>query len=498
MIEKSARRRPETVSAVPADQLALSEALTFDDVLLVPQYSEIRPREADLSTRLTKKIGLKIPVLSAAMDTVTEAEMAIKLALHGGLGVIHKNNLAAEQASLVQQVKRFENGFIQNPVTLGPEDSLAQAHEIRTRLGYKKIPIVDQDGKFLGLLTEKDYFASDGLTGLVKNHMRPKTGVHTRPISVTLKEANEIIRRERIEVLPVLDREGRLTSIVTRSDLEKNEEYPNASKDERKRLRVGAAVGVGAEALTRAKLLAEAGVDVVAVDVAHGHSRGVAEMVSQLKQALPQVEVIGGNVASRAGAKLLASAGADAVKVGVGPGSICSTRVVAGIGVPQLTAVQEAVAGVRETGKDIPVIADGGIRSSGDIVKALAAGAETVMLGRLFAGTEEAPGLLESVGEHRYKVYRGMGSYEAMSQGSGDRYGHDQQSSSEVSAEGVVGRVPYAGSMVPRLKELLGGIRAGCAYNGAKHLGDLPARAQFVKITGAGLQESHPHSISRE
>lgn len=470
-------------------------ALTFDDVLLVPRYSDVRPREVELTTRLSKNITLKTPVVSAAMDTVTESGMAIALALHGGIGFIHKNFTPEDQAAEVERVKRFENGFIQNPVTLAPGDSVRQAHEIRTRHGYKKIPVVDAGGKLVGLLTDHDYFAPDDLDAKVKDKMRAGDEVSTAPKGIGLPEANQIIREKKLTVLSVVDKSGRLTAIVTRSDLEKNEEYPQATKDEGKRLRVGAAVGVGEEAIARGKLLADAGVDVVAIDVAHGHSKGVADTVAKFKKLLPDIDVIGGNVASAGGAKLLAKAGADAVKVGVGPGSICSTRVVAGIGVPQLTAVREAVNGVTEAKKNIPLIADGGIRASGDIVKALAAGASSVMLGRLFAGTEEAPGDLEHVDGRPYKSYRGMGSHAAMREGSADRYGHDA-SGSEVAAEGVVGKVPFEGSMVPRLRELVGGIRAGMAYNGARTVPELASGAEFVQITNAGLTESRPHSVS--
>lgn len=474
---------------------AFTEAFTFDDVLLVPQYSDVRPGAVDLSTRLTRHITLKIPILSAAMDTVTEARMAIALALQGGLGIIHKNLTPEEQAAEVSTVKRFENGFISDPLTLGPADTIAQADEIRTKFGYKKIPVVDAGGKLAGLLTEQDYFAPDDAERTVAERMRPLNEVVTAPVGISLKEANTIIRERKIVVLMLVDEAGRLQAIVTRRDLEKNEEFPNASKDNHKRLRVGAAVSVGPTAIERAAALAAAGVDVLVVDVALGHSKVVAETIRQLKKNHPDVDVIGGNLASAAAAKFLAEAGADAVKVGVGPGSICSTRVVAGIGVPQLTAVMDAVQGVKDSGQDIPVIADGGIRSSGDIVKALAAGASSVMMGRLFAGTDEAPGELEYVDGHGYKTYRGMGSYEAMSEGSADRYGH-AEAKGEVSAEGVVGRVPYAGSMVPRLQELLGGIRAGCSYNGAPGVRDLPKQAQFVRITNAGLTESHPHSVT--
>ncbi len=475
----------------------IPETLTFDDVLLVPGYSDVRPRETNITTRVSRNVKIKVPFISAPMDTVTEAPLAIALALEGGIGIIHKNMPAQRQADAVRRVKRFENGFIEAPVTLSPEDPISRVVDIRKQKGFSKIPVVDAKGKCIGLISELDYSIPDDLKVPIKFKMRPVQEIPTAVLGISLEEANTIIRKERIAVLPVLDTNGRLAAIVSRRDLEKNIQYPHAAKDEKKSLRVGAAVSVGNEAVQRALMLGEAGADVIVIDVAHGHSRGVIETLNALKKesALQHIDIIAGNIATAEAAKALVAAGADAVKVGVGPGSICTTRIVAGIGVPQLTAIMEAARGRGRA--DVPVIADGGIRYSGDIVKALAAGADTVMMGGLFAGTDETPGDIENQGGQMYKSYRGMGSRDAMIEGSKDRYGQgDELREDKLIPEGVVGRVRYKGPLAQHVHQLIGGLRAGLAYVGAHDIAELQKKAVFVKITQAGRAESHPHTIA--
>ena len=474
----------------------MQETFTFDDVLLAPQYSEIRPKDAVLDGRLTRHIAMRLPIMSAPMDTVTEHRLAIALALAGGIGVIHKNLTADQQAREVRLVKRFENGFITEPVTVGPDDTIQAVHDIRIKKGYKAAPVVDKEGKLLGLITKLDYFWPHDKDKLVREAMVPTQKLITAPADISLEQANDIIYTKKLGVLCLADAAGRLSAIVTRKDLEKNEMYPQANKDHNKSLRVGAAVSVGEAALERARLLVGSGVNVIVVDVAHGHSGGVIDTVKLLKKdsVTKEVDVIAGNIATAAGAKALIAAGADAVKVGVGPGSICTTRVVAGIGVPQLSAVLEAVKG-RGRSK-VPIIADGGIRYSGDIVKALAAGADSVMIGGLFAGAEESPGDTEYYQGRMYKSYRGMGSLGAMSHGSADRYG--QASTVEATQfvpEGIEGRIQYRGPVAAIIHQLAGGVRAGMAYVGAKTIPELQQKAEFIKITPAGWRESHPHDI---
>jgi len=474
----------------------MQETFTFDDVLLAPQYSEIRPKDAVLDGRLTRHIAMRLPIMSAPMDTVTEHRLAIALALAGGIGVIHKNLTADQQAREVRLVKRFENGFITEPVTVGPDDTIQAVHDIRIKKGYKAAPVVDKEGKLLGLITKLDYFWPHDKDKLVREAMVPTQKLITAPADISLEQANDIIYTKKLGVLCLADAAGRLSAIVTRKDLEKNEMYPQANKDRNKSLRVGAAVSVGEAALERARLLVGSGVNVIVVDVAHGHSGGVIDTVKLLKKdsVTKEVDVIAGNIATAAGAKALIAAGADAVKVGVGPGSICTTRVVAGIGVPQLSAVLEAVKG-RGRSK-VPIIADGGIRYSGDIVKALAAGADSVMIGGLFAGAEESPGDTEYYQGRMYKSYRGMGSLGAMSHGSADRYG--QASTVEATQfvpEGIEGRIQYRGPVAAIIHQLAGGVRAGMAYVGAKTIPELQQKAEFIKITPAGWRESHPHDI---
>lgn len=473
------------------------EAFTYDDVLIVPNDSEIRPRQTDVSTRLTKNIRLNNPLVSAPMDTVTEHRLAIQMALLGGLGILHKNMPAEIQAEEVRRVKRFENGFIEDPVTVQPEDHIADVAKIRREQGYKKIPVVDAKGTLVGLITEQDYFLPDDLDVPVKFKMRPVEEIVTAAHGIDLKGANTVIREKKLAVLPTVDRSGKLVALVTRKDLEKNELFPHATKDEKKQLRVGAAVSLGDDAIRRAKLLVKAGADVLVVDVAHGHSKGVVETVKRLKREkdLEGADVIAGNVATAEGAKVLVRAGVDAVKVGVGPGSICTTRVIAGVGVPQLSAV---LAAVRGRGKaDVPIIADGGIRFSGDIVKALTAGAESVMIGNLFAGTDESPGKIVHEDGKVFKNYRGMGSVEAMREGSKDRYGQAEvEDEHDFIPEGVPGRVPYRGPLEKQVIQMVGGIRAGMAYIGAATIPEMPKKGTFIRITQAGKDESHPHSLS--
>jgi IMP dehydrogenase len=468
------------------------EALTYDDVLLLPGYSEVLPRDADPSAQLTRNIRLKLPFVSAAMDTVTEADMAIAMAQEGGIGIIHKNMSIRAQAELVRRVKRSESGMILDPFTLEETATLADAKKLMRTNNIGGIPIVDGQNRLKGILTNRDL-------RFEKDMSRPVTAVMTAAPLVTanagteLADAEDILQDSKVEKLPVVDPEGRLVGLITYKDIRKRRRTPNACKDELGRLRVGAAVGVTPDLLDRVAALVEAGVDVVSVDTAHGHSKGVLDAVRNLKQQYPNLEVIAGNVATAEGARALADAGADAVKVGVGPGSICTTRIIAGIGVPQLSAVLEAARGLEGTG--VPLIADGGIKFSGDIVKALAAGASTIMVGSLLAGTEEAPGEVTLFEGRKFKSYRGMGSVEAMEDGSKDRYFQDAEDDvKKLVPEGIVGRVPYKGLAAEVLFQLAGGLRAGMGYCGAATVEALQT-ARFVRITGAGLRESHPHDV---
>ncbi len=470
------------------------EGLTFDDVLLVPAESAVLPADVSTRTRLTRGIELEIPVVSAAMDTVTEAPMAIALAREGGIGIVHRNLSIEAQAAEVEKVKRSEAGMIVDPVTLPPGARVADALALMERYRISGVPIVDGDRRLLGILTNRDLRFEDDLTQPVSNLMTA-SGLVTAPVGTTLAEAEDILHRHKVEKLPLVDEEGVVKGLITVKDIKKRIEYPLATKDERGRLRVGAAVGVGPDAFDRAAALAEAGVDVLVVDTAHGHARAVTAMVGRLKGELDR-EVIAGNVATAEAAEALIDAGADAVKTGVGPGSSCTTRVVAGVGVPQVTAVYECARAAFDHG--IPVIADGGITSSGDAAKALAAGADAVMLGAMLAGTDEAPGdVVISHGE-RFKEYRGMGSLGALkARGfSKDRYFQgDVEDSDKLVPEGIEGRVPYKGPLATVLRQLTGGVRQAMGYCGAPTLDALKA-ARFVRITGAGLRESHPHSIT--
>ena len=468
------------------------EALTYDDVLLIPGYSEVLPRDTTTSTQLTKNISLNIPLLSSAMDTVTEADLAISMALEGGIGIIHKNMSAEKQAIQVRKVKRSQSGMILDPVTLPVESTVRDAEQIMRENKIGGIPVVDQDKKLIGIITNRDLRFEKGLSRPISEIMT-KENIVTGTSEIGLLEAEEILQEHKIEKLPIVDKEGVLTGLITYKDILKNKDRPNACKDEYGRLRVGAAVGVTVDISERIQLLIKAGVDVVCIDTAHGHSKGVIDTVKRIKAEFPDLDVIVGNVATGDGAKALADAGADAVKVGVGPGSICTTRIIAGVGMPQLSAVYESAKALKGTG--VPVIADGGIRFSGDVVKALAAGASTVMIGSLLAGTEEAPGEVILYEGRKFKSYRGMGSVEAMEDGSKDRYFQDAEDDiKKLVPEGIVGRVPYKGRVGEVLYQLVGGLRAGMGYCGAGDITSLQ-EAKFAKITNAGSVESHPHDI---
>lgn len=470
----------------------LYEALTYDDVLLLPGYSEILPRETDTSTYLTPNIKLNIPLLAAAMDTVTESELAISIALEGGIGFIHKNMTIAQQADQVRKVKRSQSGMILDPITLSVDKTLADASQIMRDYKIGGIPIIDKVGKLIGILTNRDLRFQKDLSRNVSEIMT-KDRLITASEGISLEEAEEILQEHKIEKLPIVDDAYKLIGLITYKDILKNKDRPNACKDDYGRLRVGAAVGVTGDLMERISALKGAGVDVVCIDTAHGHSKGVIQALKTVKAELKDLEVIVGNVATADAASLLAESGADGVKVGVGPGSICTTRVIAGVGVPQLSAVFEAAKALQKTG--IPFIADGGIRFSGDIVKALAGGASSVMIGSLLAGTEEAPGEVIIYEGRKFKSYRGMGSVEAMEKGSKDRYFQDVEDDiKKLVPEGISGRVPYKGRVGEVIYQLIGGLRAGMGYCGAANISQLQ-NARFTKITAAGVQESHPHDI---
>lgn len=469
------------------------ESLTYDDVLLLPGYSEILPRDTITKTRLSRNIELNIPLISSAMDTVTESELAIAMALEGGLGVIHKNMSIEDQAMQVRKVKRSQSGMILDPITLLIHSKVSDALRIMREQKIGGIPVVDQHERLLGIVTNRDLRFEKDLNKNVDEIMTKK-GLITAPEGITLEEAEGILQEYKIEKLPIVDSENRLRGLITYKDILKNKDRPNSCKDEFGRLRVGAAVGVTNDIIERITALKKAGVDVVSIDTAHGHSKGVINAAGRVKQEFPDLELIVGNVGTSDGARALADAGVDAVKVGVGPGSICTTRVVAGVGVPQLSAVMEAVKGLE--GTDIPVIADGGIRYSGDLVKALAGGACSVMIGSLLAGTDEAPGEVVIFEGRKFKTYRGMGSLEAMEHGSKDRYFQDAEDDiKKLVPEGITGRVPYKGKVSEVLYQMIGGLKAGMGYCGAATIEELK-KATFTKITTAGVRESHPHDIS--
>ncbi len=473
-----------------ASQKFVKRGLTFDDVLLIPAESEVRPADVDLRTRLTRKIKLNIPLISAAMDTVTEYRMAIAVAREGGIGVIHKNMPISLQAEQVDMVKRSENGVITNPFWLAPGHTLAEADELMAKFRISGVPICD-NGRLIGIITNRDMKFETDMSQLIDNVMT-KDHLVTAPEGTTLAQAKEILRQHKIEKLPIVDGEFRLKGLITIKDIEKAEVYPNSARDEKGRLLVGAAIGATADVLDRVAALVEAGADVLVLDSAHGHERHVLEAVKRVKALYPDVQLIAGNVATAEGTLALIDAGADCVKIGIGPGSICTTRVVAGIGVPQITAVYDAACAAAKHG--VPVIADGGVKYSGDITKAIAAGASVVMLGSLLAGCEESPGDTEIFQGRQFKVYRGMGSLAAMNQGSKDRY--FQESNKKLVPEGVEGRVPFKGAVGDTIYQLMGGLRSGMGYTGCGTIEELQSKAQFIQITAAGLRESHPHAIS--
>lgn len=466
------------------------EGLTFDDVLLLPRRSDMLPRDATTATWLTRGIKLNIPIVSAGMDTVTEARMAIAIAREGGIGVIHKNMSVEQQASEVDRVKRSEHGVITDPIYLSPEHTIRDALRLMERYHISGVPIV-VNGKLAGIITNRDIRFEVDLDGKIDTAMT-KENLVTAPVGTTLEQAKAILWKHKIEKLPLVDANFQLRGLITIKDIEKTRQYPNATKDSLGRLRVAAAVGVGLANMERAEALIASRVDVLVVDTAHGHSEGVLQMVRELKSAWPEVGLIAGNVATAEATLDLIEAGADGVKVGIGPGSICTTRVVAGVGVPQITAVLDCACAAAKQG--IPIIADGGIKYSGDIVKALAAGADTVMLGNLLAGTEESPGDTEIFQGRTYKVYRGMGSLGAMERGSRDRYFQEQ--ANKLVPEGIEGRVPYRGPLADTIFQVVGGIRAGMGYCGCRTVAELKTETQFVRITGAGLKESHPHTVN--
>jgi IMP dehydrogenase len=469
----------------------LTEALSFDDVLLLPNHSEVLPDQVDVSTTLVGNIRLRIPIVSSPMDTVTESRMAIALAREGGVGVIHRNMPIEKQALEVDRVKRSEHGVIWDPIYLSPNHTVRDALELMERYHISGVPITDEAGYLVGILTNRDIRFETNFDRLIHEVMTSENLI-TAPVGTSLEEAEKILQKHKIEKLPIVDEQGKLRGLITIKDLLKIRQHPNATKDDRGRLVVGAAVGPMRQPVERARALADAGVDFIVIDSAHGHSQGVLNAVRMIKRALPDLLVVAGNVATREGVRALAEAGADAIRVGLGAGSICTTRVVAGVGVPQLHAVLECAAEAQKW--NLPIIADGGIRYSGDIVKALAAGANAVMLGNLLAGCEESPGEIEIFRNRAYKVYRGMGSVAAMRQGSSDRY--YQTDPRKIVPEGVEGRVPYRGPLSETIHQLVGGLRSGMGYVGARNLQELREKARFIRITNSGLRESHPHSVS--
>jgi IMP dehydrogenase len=473
----------------------VQKALTFDDVLLVPAHSSVLPREVSLQTRLTRKITLNIPVASAAMDTVTEARLAIAIAQEGGIGIVHKNMSPTAQSGEVAKVKRYESGVVKDPITINPSMTVREVLDLTSRHRISGLPVVNANGKVVGIVTNRDLRFETKLDQPIKNIMTPRERLVVVREGATREEALELMHKHRLERVLVVNKNFELRGLITVKDILKSSEHPNACKDPLGRLRVGAAVGVGEGTEERAEALIEDGADVIVVDTAHGHSRGVLERVKWIKRNYPKTQVIGGNIATAAAAKALADHGADAVKVGIGPGSICTTRIVAGIGVPQITAVADVAKALSRT--DVPLIADGGIRYSGDIAKAIAAGAHLVMIGGLFAGTEESPGEIELYQGRSYKAYRGMGSLGAMQQGSADRYFQevDELDTEKLVPEGVEGRVPYKGGLVPLIQQLMGGLRASMGYLGCATIDEVRRKAEFVEVTVAGIRESHVHDV---
>ncbi|WP_117167976.1 IMP dehydrogenase [Paraliobacillus sediminis] len=476
------------------DDKFAKEGLTFDDVLLVPAKSEVLPRDVSIKTKLSENIQLNIPLISAGMDTVTEAAMAISMARQGGIGIIHKNMSIEEQAEHVDRVKRSESGVITNPFSLLPDNQVFDAEHLMGKFRISGVPIVnnEEDQVLVGILTNRDLRFIEDYSIKISDVMTSDNLI-TAPVGTTLEEASKILQKHRIEKLPLIDDKGVLKGLITIKDIEKLIEFPNSAKDRNGRLLAGAAVGVTGDAMTRIDKLVDAGVDLIVIDTAHGHSQGVLDQVKKVRSKYPNLDIIAGNVATAEGTRALIEAGANIIKVGIGPGSICTTRVIAGVGVPQITAVYDCAIEARKHG--IPIIADGGIKYSGDIVKALAAGAHAVMLGSLFAGVTESPGQTEIFQGRRYKVYRGMGSVAAMKSGSKDRYFQDTEDAKKLVPEGIEGRVAYKGPLSDTVHQLLGGLRSGMGYCGAKDLEVFRNEAQFIRMTGAGLRESHPHDV---
>ena len=476
-----------------SNERIVGEGLTFDDVLLIPAFSEVHPTATDVSTRLTRGIELSIPIVSAAMDTVTESRMAIQIAREGGIGIIHKNMPVERHVAEIDRVKRSESGMIMNPITLTPEKPIRDALRLMEQFSISGVPIVDAKGKLVGILTNRDLqFVTDASRPI--SEVMTSENLLTAPVGTSLEEAEQILHRRRIEKLPVVDKDGTLRGLITVKDIFKRRQYPNACKDQHGRLRVGAAMGTSDRDLERAAELVNAGCDVLVIDTAHGHSAGVLKALEKARARFPDAQIIAGNVATASAAQALAERGADAVKVGIGPGSICTTRIVTGIGVPQLTAIMDAVAGVND---QVPIIADGGIRYSGDIVKAIAAGASACMMGSLMAGTEESPGESFLLEGRRFKTVRGMGSLSAMEEGSADRYFQEEaRATRKFVPEGIEGRVPYKGPVSDVIYQLVGGLRSGMGYTGCKNIEALRKDAKFMRITGGGLRESHPHDVA--
>ena len=477
---------------LPTDRIRTDAALTFDDVLLVPRHSVVHPKDVSTASRFTRGITLQVPLVSAAMDTVTESEMAIAMARAGGIGVLHKNMSIDRQAAEVDRVKRSESGMIRNPITLQPSATLREAVALMARFHISGVPVVDAGGTLVGIITNRDLQFERALDRPLSEAMT-KVNLITAPAGTSLDTAEQIMGKHRIEKLPVIDEAGKLIGLITVKDIHKRRAYPNAAKDHEGRLMVAAAIGASGDYLARAKALIDAGVDALIIDTAHGHSQGVLEATATVREAHPEVQLIAGNIATESAARALVERGVDAIKVGVGPGSICTTRIVTGIGVPQLTAILDAVAGAA----GIPVIADGGIKYSGDIVKAIGAGAATVMMGSMLAGTEESPGESLLMEGRRFKMIRGMGSLSAMQDGSADRYFQDSElSSKKFVPEGIEGRVPYKGPVSDVLYQMVGGLRSGMGYAGCATIDALRTEAEFVRITPAGLRESHPHDVT--
>jgi len=475
-----------------ASRIRLDVALTFDDVLLSPRHSLVHPKNVGTASWFTRGISLNVPLVSAAMDTVTESEMAIAMARAGGIGVIHKNMSVDRQQAEVDRVKRSESGMILNPITLAPDALLREAVALMTRFKISGVPIVDAAGKLVGIITNRDLQFERNVQRPIHEVMTA-TGLVTAPLGTTLDDAERILAEHRIEKLPVIDEQGILRGLITIKDIHKRRQFPNANKDQHGRLRCAAAIGAGADVTDRARALVDAGVDVLVIDTAHGHSDEVLKATARVREAFPDVQLVAGNIASREGAAALADRGVDGIKVGVGPGSICTTRVVTGVGVPQLTAIMDAVEGAN----GLPVIADGGIKYSGDIVKALAAGASSVMMGSMLAGTEESPGESFLLEGRRFKMIRGMGSLSAMQDGSADRYFQEgEMSPRKLVPEGIEGRVPYKGPVADVLFQMVGGLRSGMGYVGCGDITALRTEAEFVRITAAGLRESHPHDVT--